>query len=106
GSTVTVYDGGTPLGTTTADGGGDWSFTVPGAAALGDGTHSITATATDAAGNTSPPSAALSLVIDTQAPSSSATAPPFSNTDTFSVAYTAADNVGGSGLAEVDLYAE
>lgn len=51
------------LGTTTADGTGNWSFT-PGTA-LSDNTHNITATATDAAGNTSPASSALAITIDT-----------------------------------------
>ncbi|HEX8933785.1 MAG TPA: Ig-like domain-containing protein, partial [Pseudonocardiaceae bacterium] len=66
-STVELFDGSTSLGTTTADGSGDWSFT-PGAS-LNEGTHSITATAEDAAGNTSTASTALSMTIDTVAPS-------------------------------------
>ncbi len=49
-STVKVYDGATLLGTATANGSGAWSFTT---AALANGAHSLTATATDAAGNTS-----------------------------------------------------
>ncbi len=64
GSTVKIYDGANLLGTVTAGSTG-WSFT---AAALADGTHSITATATDAAGNVSDASAALSVRIDTVAP--------------------------------------
>ncbi len=68
-STVKLYDGGsTLLGTTTADNLGNWSFTVPGGSALSDGTHSITAKATDAAGNTSAASTALSVNVDTVAP--------------------------------------
>ena len=55
------------LGTVSADGNGDWSFTP--ASAISDGAHSFTATATDAAGNTGPPSSALSVTIDTTAPS-------------------------------------
>jgi Ca2+-binding RTX toxin-like protein len=73
-STVKVYDGATLLGSTTASAAGAWSFTT---AALVDGGHSLTATAIDAAGNTSdtgaPGSAraadaALSVTIDTAAP--------------------------------------
>ena len=64
-STVRVYDGATLLGTVTANGSGAWSFTT---AALADGAHSFTATATDAAGNTSAASTALSVTIDTAAP--------------------------------------
>lgn len=54
------------LGTTPADGTGSWSFT-PGAA-LTSGTHFITLTATDAAGNTSVASTSLTIQIDTTAP--------------------------------------
>ena len=60
-----IYDGATLLGTVTANGSGAWSYTT---AALADGAHSLTATATDAAGNTSAASAALSVTVDTAAP--------------------------------------
>jgi hypothetical protein len=65
GSTVTLLDGSTLLGTATADGGGAWSITA--GTALADGVHSLTATATDGAGNTSTPSTPLQLTIDTVA---------------------------------------
>ena len=64
-STVKVYDGATLLGTATANGSGAWSYTT---AALADGAHSLTATATDAAGNTGAASSALSVTVDTTAP--------------------------------------
>ena len=64
-STVKVYDGATLLGSATANGSGAWSFTT---AALSNGAHSLTATATDAAGNTGAASSALSVTIDTTAP--------------------------------------
>jgi len=64
-STVSIYDGATLLGTTTANGAGAWGFTT---SALSDATHSLTATATDSAGNVSAASAALSVTIDTVAP--------------------------------------
>jgi hypothetical protein len=66
-STVTVISSvnGT-LGTTTADGSGNWSYT---AGTMTSGAHNITATATDAAGNTSSASSSLSITIDTSAPS-------------------------------------
>ena len=64
-STVKVYDGATLLGTATANGSGAWSYTT---AALANGAHSLTATATDAAGNTSAASSALSVTVDTAAP--------------------------------------
>jgi hypothetical protein len=65
GSTVSVYDGAGLLGTTVADGAGNWSFTTP---VLGEGGHTITVTATDAANNTSLASAPLAITIDTTAP--------------------------------------
>ena len=64
-STVKVYDGATLLGSATANGSGAWSYTT---AALSNGAHSLTATATDAAGNTGVASSALSVTIDTTAP--------------------------------------
>lgn len=57
------------LGTTAASAGGSWTFTVPGGSALSDGTHAISARATDAAGNAGPVSAGLCVLIDTQEPS-------------------------------------
>ncbi|WP_194409760.1 Ig-like domain-containing protein [Microbacterium cremeum] len=65
-STVTVIIDGVPAGTTTADGSGNWTFT-PGAP-LADGPHTVTATATDEAGNVSPPADEVSFTIDTIAP--------------------------------------
>ncbi len=52
-------------GTATANGSGAWSYTT---AALANGTHSLTATATDAAGNTGAASSALSVTVDIVAP--------------------------------------
>ena len=66
-STITVYRNGASQGTTTASGSGAWSF-VPGIA-WSDGTYNITATATDAASNTSLFSSAVSITIDTLPPS-------------------------------------
>ncbi|MFV3412142.1 Ig-like domain-containing protein [Pseudomonas sp. NY15436] len=65
GSTVTVYDGETRLGTTTVDARGNWTFTPT--ADLADGAHTISATATDKAGNVSDP-AKFSFNLDTTAP--------------------------------------
>lgn len=60
-STVTILDGGNVLGTVVADNLGNWSFTTP---ALSVGTHPITATARDVAGNVSSPSTTFNLEID------------------------------------------
>ena len=64
GSTVTIFSDGVAVGSGVAAG-GNYSITT---SALADGPHSITAKATDTAGNTSLASAALSVVIDTAAP--------------------------------------
>ncbi|RSY04573.1 Ig-like domain-containing protein, partial [Sphingomonas koreensis] len=64
-ATITIYNNGTAIGTTTADGAGAWSFTP---AALPPGAHSFTVSATDAAGNASAQSAAYAITIDTSAP--------------------------------------
>ncbi len=63
GSTVTVYDNGIAVGTATADANGNWSYTF--SPALTEGQHAVSATATDAAGNTSPTGAATSFIVDT-----------------------------------------
>ena len=64
GSTVTLYDGTTAVGTGIANA-GNWTIT---ASALSNGTHSITAKATDVAGNLGTASGALSIAIDSAAP--------------------------------------
>ena len=61
GSTVELFSDGSSIGTTTADGSGDWSFTP--SSALSEGSQAITATATNAAGNTSSASSALDVTI-------------------------------------------
>ena len=60
---VTIKEGSTVLGTTTADATGAWSFTPAG---LIDGAHTLTASQTDLAGNTG--TATLSFTLDTTAP--------------------------------------
>ncbi|WP_166889768.1 Ig-like domain-containing protein [Massilia sp. CCM 8734] len=62
-------DGTTVLGTATAGPNGLWSIPT---SVLGDGSHTITARQTDAAGNVSDASAALTLLIDTEAPAAPA----------------------------------
>ncbi|MDO8966650.1 Ig-like domain-containing protein, partial [Algoriphagus sp.] len=66
-ATITLYDtdGTTVLGTTTSNGSGNWLMT---SSALSDGAHSLTAKATDAAGNQSVASTALVVTIDTSPP--------------------------------------
>jgi Bacterial Ig-like domain/Bacterial Ig domain len=64
GSTVTVFDGTTKLGTTTVGSNGAWNYTT---AALNDGKHSLTATDT-VSGKTSAASSAATITVDTKAP--------------------------------------
>ncbi|WP_170295742.1 Ig-like domain-containing protein [Azospirillum brasilense] len=66
-SRVVLSDGGTEVATVTADAHGAWVADLS-ATPLSDGSHAFTARATDAAGNTGPVSGALSVVIDTVAP--------------------------------------
>ncbi|WP_428493714.1 Ig-like domain-containing protein [Rhodopila sp.] len=65
---VTLTEGATTLGTTTADGTGAWSFTPP---MMGDGPHTIIASETDTAGNTG--AASVAFTLDTMAPSAPST---------------------------------
>ncbi|TDN46824.1 Ig-like domain-containing protein [Scandinavium goeteborgense] len=60
-SVVKIYEGSNLLGSVTADKFGDWNFTPT---ALNDGKHTFTATATDAAGQTSEHSGNFVINID------------------------------------------
>ena len=64
-ATVKVYDGTLLLGSVIANVNGNWTLPT---GTLTDGTHSFTATASDASGNTSVPSTLLSVIVDTVAP--------------------------------------
>ena len=59
-SKVTVFDGGALLGTATTDSSGAWGYTT---SPLNNGPHAFTATATDAAGNTSPASQVFDPIV-------------------------------------------
>src|SRR5690606_21765598 len=71
-ATVSIFDGDKLLGTTTANAGGNWTFTPP--SPLSEGIHHLTVTATDAASNSSNPSVSFDLTIDTTAPTLTITA--------------------------------
>lgn len=62
-SQVELYKDGQLIGATNASATGTWQIQL---AALTNGNHSFTATTTDAAGNTSSPSSAYTITIDTQ----------------------------------------
>jgi len=65
-STVAVYDGTTLLGTTKTDIDGKWTFQVT--SPLSSGTHALTVTATDHAGNTSARSDGFDVTVGPVAP--------------------------------------
>ncbi|ARP83129.1 hypothetical protein CAL12_21455 [Bordetella genomosp. 8] len=111
GSTVTLYDGdGSVLGSV-AVAGGVWSITsVP----LTDGSHTITAKATDAAGNVSGASSGLLVTIDTTAPTTTVATAAFSvdsgiagdfitNTAVQAISGTLSANLGSGESVEVSL---
>ncbi len=66
GSTLTVRDGETVLGTAAVDRSSAWSFAAP---VLADGIHAFRAVATDRAGNMGAPSTPLEVTVDTHPPS-------------------------------------
>ena len=65
GSTVTVYDGTTVVGTAVADASGNYTVTT---STLADGNHPLSIKATDPAGNTSVALSAGTYTVDTSAP--------------------------------------
>ncbi|MDO8630265.1 MAG: Ig-like domain-containing protein, partial [Phycisphaerales bacterium] len=76
GTTVTVYVDGLQIGTTIADGSGNWSLTI--SPPLSIGSHTLDARATDAAGNQSASSTSvtISIIAAAVAPPPSPAAPP------------------------------
>lgn len=100
--TITVYDGTTPLGTTTSDGLGNWTF--PLGAPLGDGPHSITASATDTvSGLESINSGAVGFTVDTIAPTAPTIAPSTGSvlTGTAEAGATINLDITGDGITDV-----
>jgi hypothetical protein len=71
GSTVKIFDGTIMLGIAAVNASGVWNFATT---KMADGSHSFTATDTNAAGNTSAVSTALNVTVDTHAPT-----PAFTN---------------------------
>jgi len=65
GSTVKIYDGTTQIGSTTASSTGGWDYIT---SVLKDATHALKATATNASGQISTASSALTLTVDTKSP--------------------------------------
>ena len=90
GSTVTLLEGGTAAGSgVVATAANTWSTALP----LAEGTHTLTATATDAAGNVSAASSPLTVIVDRTPPAAPVIDPVPSPTSLASVL------VGGSAEA-------
>ena len=90
-STVELFDGATSVGTTTATG-GTWTIALTGVA---DGVHPYTATATDAAPNTSPASNVRTITVDTVDPTVTDRS-PLANATGVAVGVTVSADVLGS----------
>lgn len=92
-TTVKLYASGTLVGTSTADGAGNWSVTT---SSQPDGTYTFTAIAVDGAGNQSPASASLSVTIDTTAPNTTITSNPSTLTNSTSVNFSFTSTEAGN----------
>jgi hypothetical protein len=95
-STVTVFFGSSPAGTTMANGSGDWSFTP--SSTLSDGTHTVKARASDAAGNTSGDSTTNTFTVDTLEPDTTLTGTPPAATNSTVAHFQFTGNGTGSAL--------
>lgn len=102
GTTVRLVDtdGLTVLGSTTATSGGNWSIT---SASLSPGTHTVSAKATNAAGNVSAASPGLLIIIDTTPPTVTITSAAANPTSTSPIPLTAtfSESVTGVSLPAV-----
>ncbi len=70
---------GNPVGTTTADAAGHWTFTPT--TPLSDGPYTLTVTSTSAAGNVSPASNPVRFTVDTAVPDTTIVSGPSGDTD-------------------------
>jgi hypothetical protein len=96
GSTVTLFDGATAIGTGVANA-ANGAFSITANAPLADGAHTLTATASSA-GQVSAASSALTVTVDTHAPVASmgyATSVPTSTGETVTLAGTTSGAVSG-----------
>ncbi|MFB6452970.1 Ig-like domain-containing protein [Bradyrhizobium tunisiense] len=92
-SVVKVFDGTTQIGTATADGSGAWAYT---STTLAAGAHSLTAKATDVAGNTSVASTVVTASISSSAPAT----PTSPTSPTAPTAGTVVESAGSTTLVE------
>ncbi len=99
-STVTIFDGTTSKGMTTADTAGSWSILL---SSVADGTHTYTAKGTDAAGNTLGASGAVTVIVDTVAPNTTIDTGPSGTVDTAAASFTfSADEIGSTFACALD----
>lgn len=94
-STVELFEGTTSKGTTQADPNGNWSKALSG---VSEGSHTYTAKATDAAGNTSAASSSRTVIVDTTAPTTTITSGPASGStvNSSSASFSFSSNETGS----------
>src|SRR5207249_3534792 len=97
GSSVQLFDGSSPLGSPATATGGSWSITT---STLSDGSHTVRANATDAAGNRSPNSGSITITVDTTPPA----APSITNSSltTNNKTPRSASDLDGSSLQHFD----
>ncbi|WP_229500087.1 beta strand repeat-containing protein, partial [Pseudoduganella ginsengisoli] len=91
----------TLIGTALTNGSGNWSFT-PGTVMV-DGTHNLTVTATDVAGNVSGASLPLSITVETVRPTASLSTGSGTVTPGATIAYSLSFSEGVTGLDPADF---
>ncbi|MCP5019410.1 MAG: hemagglutinin, partial [Ketobacter sp.] len=104
-SSVEVFVDAASIGTTTADGSGNWSYDHT-STTLADGSYSVTASATDTSGNVSATSSALSITVDTGTPAAPAVTAITSDTGTAADGLTSDNSLLISGTAEANSSVE
>ncbi|MBI3446409.1 MAG: DUF4347 domain-containing protein, partial [Magnetospirillum sp.] len=92
GATITVYDNGSSIGTTTADSSGNWSYT----ANLAAGSHPITAKATETGYNASGLSNTANIIVDTGPTFTNANSVTVNNSSPFALTATVTDPASAS----------
>ena len=100
-ASVEIFSGATSFGVVSVDGGGNWSLDNT-AIALADGNYTLTAVASDVAGNTSPASGGFTLTLDTGVPTVPAVLGISSDTGTAGDGITADNTLLFSGNADAD----
>ena len=107
GAEIDVLINGVSAGTVVADASGDWTFDYTGTA-LNDGDYVLTTTVTDLAGNVSPVSAPVTVMVDTAAPAAAVVTSISEDTGTVGDFETTDNTLLISGTAEagalVDVY--